>query len=66
MTAFGPSSFAGVSIPVMRMTYRLNPGLTYQFGVSRYEIAGRSPDKRASQPNHGAGEIGEELILIYN
>ena len=42
-----------------------DPHMTYQFGVSRYEIAGRQPDSRASQPFHGAGEIGEELLLVY-
>jgi hypothetical protein len=38
---------------------------SYRFGVSRYEIAGRKSDPRTEQPNHGAGEIGEHLTLVF-
>ncbi|RDH82208.1 MAG: hypothetical protein DIZ78_17515 [endosymbiont of Escarpia spicata] len=34
-----------------------------QFGISRYEIAGRKPDPDIEQPNYGSGEIGETLFL---
>ena len=37
------------------------PGQTYNFGVSRYEMAGRQPDPSVDQPSHGAGDIGESL-----
>jgi hypothetical protein len=38
---------------------------TYQFGVSRYEIAGRGPDPSLSQPLFGCGDISEELTLKF-
>ncbi|MCU7830221.1 MAG: hypothetical protein KZQ85_14250 [Candidatus Thiodiazotropha sp. (ex Myrtea sp. 'scaly one' KF741663)] len=38
-------------------------GKSYQFGVSRYEIAGRGSDPRLEVPLFGSGEIGERLIL---
>lgn len=38
---------------------------TYRFGVSRYEIAGRKSNPKIEQPNHGAGEIGEHLTLVF-
>lgn len=38
---------------------------TYRFGVSRYEIAGRKRNLKTEQPNHGAGEIGEHLTLVF-
>jgi hypothetical protein len=38
---------------------------TYRFGVSRYEIAGRKSNPKTEQPNHGAGEIGEHLTLVF-
>ncbi|MES9927262.1 MAG: ethylbenzene dehydrogenase-related protein [Candidatus Thiodiazotropha sp. 6PDIVS] len=38
-------------------------GKSYQFGVSRYEIAGREPDTRLEVPLFGSGEIGERLLL---
>lgn len=37
---------------------------SFEFGVSRYEIAGRKPDSEASQPLHGAGDVGEVLTLV--
>jgi hypothetical protein len=37
----------------------------YRFGVSRYEIGGRKRNPRTEQPNHGAGEIGEHLTLVF-
>ncbi len=36
----------------------------YQFGVSRYEIAGRDENPKLSQPLYGKGDISENLILI--
>ncbi len=38
----------------------------YLFGVSRYEIAGRStPDPQISQPLYGCGDVTEELKLVF-
>ncbi|MHC4295376.1 MAG: ethylbenzene dehydrogenase-related protein [Planctomycetota bacterium] len=37
----------------------------HRFGVSRYEIGGRRSNPRTEQPNHGAGEIGEHLTLVF-
>lgn len=36
----------------------------FQFGISRYEIAGRPPEKRSDQPLFGTGDTGENLTLI--
>jgi Ethylbenzene dehydrogenase len=38
---------------------------TYLFGVSRYEIAGRAPEPKASQPLYGAGDVSEALTLKF-
>lgn len=38
----------------------------YPFAVSRYEVAGRSPEPGAQQPLYGAGEVGEILHLVFN
>ena len=43
----------------------LMPGQAYQFGVSRYEIAGRKADSRIEIPLYGAGEISESLTLEF-
>lgn len=37
----------------------------FQFGVSRYEIAGRAVDDRLAQPKFGAGDVGETLFLAF-
>ena len=39
--------------------------LSYQFGVSRYEIAGRKKVKGIENPLFGSGEITEHLILKF-
>lgn len=44
----------------------LDPRRSYQFGVSRYEIAGRRPDPRLEQPRFGSGEIGEHITLKFD
>nr|MDJ0805739.1 ethylbenzene dehydrogenase-related protein [Gammaproteobacteria bacterium] len=44
----------------------LNPQASYRFGVSRYEIAGRSADHRIDQPLFGSGDISEHLKLIFD
>lgn len=36
----------------------------YQFGISRYEIAGRAPQPEIEIPLFGSGEVGENLVLI--
>ncbi len=41
------------------------PGKSYQFGVSRYEIAGRKRDDSIDEPLFGSGEIGETLFLEF-
>lgn len=38
---------------------------SYLFGVSRYEIAGRAPEPKASQPLYGCGDISEALTLRF-
>lgn len=38
----------------------------YQFGISRYEIAGRTPDPETSQPLFGTGDISETLFLKFS
>ena len=45
---------------------QFEPGKTYQFGVSRYEIAGRPPELNASQPLFGSGDTGENLFLTFS
>ncbi len=36
----------------------------YQFGVSRFEIAGRDPDPSLQEPLFGSGDVSEELWLV--
>ena len=38
----------------------------YEFGVSRYEIAGRRKNAKLAEPNYGAGDVGELLVLRFN
>ena len=38
---------------------------SYQFGVSRYEIAGRKANRKLTQPLYGSGDISEELVLVF-
>lgn len=38
----------------------------YLFGVSRYEIAGLSPNQALEQPLYGSGDIGELIQLILS
>lgn len=40
-------------------------GLSYQFGVSRYEIAGRKKMEGIENPLFGSGEITEHLLLKF-
>ncbi len=40
-------------------------GQKYPFGVSRYEIAGRSPEPMSQQPLYGVGEVGEIIMLLF-
>ena len=37
----------------------------YQFGISRYEIAGRAPEIHATQPLFGAGDTSESLTIVF-
>lgn len=37
----------------------------YQFGLSRYEIAGRDKDDSIDEPFFGSGNIGETFILTF-
>ncbi len=39
---------------------------SYNFGISRFEMAGRVPDLRAEQSSHGAGDIGDVLTLVFD
>ena len=45
---------------------QFEPGNNYLLGVSRYEIAGRPPNKKLSQPLYGTGDINEVLWLHLN
>ena len=38
----------------------------YFFGVSRYEIAGRKPDPKLSQPLYGSGDVSDKLFLVFS
>ena len=38
---------------------------SYRFGVSRYEISGRPPEKTSEQPLFGSGDITEMLTLEF-
>lgn len=44
---------------------QLTPGKRYQFGVSRYEIAGRPADPSLSQPLYGSGDVSETIYLEF-
>ena len=44
---------------------QFEPGEKYQFGVSRYEIAGRPPNQSLSQPLYGTGDINESITLHF-
>lgn len=39
---------------------------SYQFGVSRYEIAGREEEPETEQPKFGMGDISENLTLKFS
>lgn len=43
-----------------------NLDTSYGFGVSRYEIAGRPPEKNSEQPLFGSGDITEMLTLEFH
>ena len=44
---------------------QLDPTQSYQFGVSRFEIAGRPANPKIDQPLYGSGEITEHLWLKF-
>ena len=37
----------------------------YFFGVSRFEIAGRKPNPKSTQPLYGSGDVSEALYLVF-
>lgn len=39
---------------------------SYVFGISRYEIAGRKPNPKLSQPLYGSGDTNEMLTLEFS
>jgi len=41
------------------------PGKKYLFGVSRYEIAGRKPNAKLTDPLYGTGDVNEILWLEF-
>jgi hypothetical protein len=41
------------------------PAKRYLFGVSRYEIAGREPNAKLSDPLYGTGDVNETLWLEF-
>ncbi len=44
---------------------QFSPGARYQFGISRYEIAGRKPEQDLTQPLYGCGDVSEDLYLVF-
>jgi hypothetical protein len=44
---------------------QFTPGKKYLFGVSRYEIAGRDPNAKLSDPLYGTGDVNEILWLEF-
>jgi len=38
----------------------------YFFGVSRYEVAGKKPNPKLSQPLYGAGDVSDGLFLTFS
>lgn len=44
---------------------QLDPLRSYQFGVSRFEVAGQAPNVALEIPEFGSGEIGENLRLVF-
>ncbi|MBU0729008.1 MAG: hypothetical protein KKE17_09825 [Proteobacteria bacterium] len=44
---------------------QFTPVAAYQFGVSRYEIAGRPEEPESEQPKYGTGDVSENLTLIF-
>ena len=45
---------------------QLDTSKKYFFGVSRYEIAGRDPNPKLSQPLYGTGDVSEKLVLQFS
>jgi MoaA/NifB/PqqE/SkfB family radical SAM enzyme len=45
---------------------QFEPEREYQFGVSRYEIAGRKPEVESTQPLYGCGDVSEDLSLKFS
>ena len=45
---------------------QFDAGRTYQFGVSRFEVAGRKRNPKLEEPYFGAGEITEPATLRFN
>lgn len=44
---------------------QFDPAKEYEFGISCYEMAGRSPDQSTTQPLYGTGDVSEELWLEF-
>ena len=44
---------------------RFSTDKKYLFGVSRYEIAGRKPNIKLSEPLYGTGDVNERLWLTF-
>ena len=44
---------------------QFDPALTYDFGVSRYEISGTAPNFRLEQPYYESGDVGEILTMTF-
>lgn len=44
---------------------QFTPGNKYLFGVSRYEIAGRKPNEKLSDPLYGTGDVNEVLWIEF-
>jgi hypothetical protein len=44
---------------------QITPDKKYLFGISRYEIAGRKPNVKLSDPLYGTGDVNETLWLEF-
>jgi hypothetical protein len=38
----------------------------YFFGISRYEVAGKKPNPKLSQPLYGSGDVSDKLFLVFS
>ena len=44
---------------------QFDPALSYDFGVSRYEISGTPPNFKLEQPYYESGDVGEIITILF-